>query len=107
MKYTVFIISDAEEDIFEIYNHVAINDSPGKADTLFENLRSTCLSLASFPGRGHTPPELERINLFTYLEIHFKPYRIIYKISENEVYIHCILDGRRDLQDLLQKRLLR
>ncbi len=107
MKYEIFIISDAEEDIFEIYNYVAVYDSPGKAETLFENLQSACLSLASFPERGHTPPELERIGLLSYLEIHFRPYRIIYEISGKEVYIHCVLDGRRDLQHLLHKRLLR
>ena len=107
MKYSVFLISDAEEDIFGIYNHVATYDSPGKADALFENLKSTCLSLDSFPERGHIPCELERISVLGYLEIHFKPYRIIYQILGNEVYIHCILDGRRNLQELLQKRLLR
>ena len=34
-------------------------------------------------------------------------YRIIYEISKKAVFIHCILDGRRDLQDLLERRLLR
>jgi toxin ParE1/3/4 len=40
-------------------------------------------------------------------EIHFKPYRIIYQIVESDVYIHAVLDGRRDLQELLEIRLLR
>ena len=66
-----------------------------------------CLNLESFPERGHTPPELERINLIGFFEIHFKPYRIIYQILNNNVYIHCVLDGRRELQELLEKRLLR
>jgi len=26
---------------------------------------------------------------------------------KSEVFIHCVLDGRRDLQDLLQNRVLR
>jgi toxin ParE1/3/4 len=107
MKYKVFLIADAEEDIFEIYNYVAKHDSPAKADKLFENLKMTCLGLESFPERGHTPPELERINLIGFSEIHFKPYRIIYQIRNNEVYIHCVLDGRRELQELLEQRLLR
>ncbi len=107
MNYKVFLISDAEEDIFEIYNYVAINDSPGNADKLFEKLQETCLKLDTFPERGHIPPELERIKVLGFLEIHFKPYRIIYQIRNKEVYIHCVLDGRRELQDLLQNRLLR
>ena len=107
MRYDVFLTRDAEEDIFEIYTYVATHDSPGRAKRLFNNLKSTCLGLNEFPERGHTPPELERIDVFEFLQIHFKPYRIIYQIRGNEVYIHCVLDGRRELQGLLQHRLLR
>jgi toxin ParE1/3/4 len=107
MTYEVFLSKDAEEDIFEIYNYVASHDSPAKADTLFGKLKETCLSLERHPDRGHLPPELESINVREYSEIHFKPYRIIYQIRKHEVYIHCVLDGRRNLQDILQERLLR
>lgn len=107
MKFEVFLSKDAEEDIFEIYNYVASHDSVGKADKLFGKLKETCLSLEHHPDRGHLPPELERINVREYSEIHYKPYRIIYQIQKKEINIHCVLDGRRSLQDLLQERLLR
>jgi toxin ParE1/3/4 len=42
-----------------------------------------------------------------YREIHFKPYRIIYQIVGRKVFIHCVLDGRRALQEVLEHRLLR
>lgn len=107
MIFEVYLTADAEEDIFEIYNYVYIHDSPGNADKLFLNLKESCLSLTHFPERGHCPPELDRINIKEYLEIHIKPYRIIYQVRDKAVYIHCILDGRRNLQDRLQDRLLR
>lgn len=53
------------------------------------------------------PPELDRIGVTTYREVHFQPYRIIYEFSGPEVFIHGVLDGRRDMQSLLQRRLLR
>jgi len=40
-------------------------------------------------------------------EIHFKPYRIIYEIINKKVFIHCVLDERRDLQEILEHRLIR
>lgn len=107
MKYSVFIISDAEDDIFEIYRYVATSDSVTKADQLIRKLQKNCMSLSELPNRGHTPPELKRIAIFGYLEIHYKTYRIIYQLIGKRIYIHCILDGRRDLQELLQQRLLR
>lgn len=107
MNYEVLIISDAEEDIFEIYTYVATYDSIEKAKYLVTELKETCLSLSTLPTRGHIPPELERIGVFDFKEIHFKPYRIIYQIIETTVFVHGVLDGHRDLQQLLQKRLLR
>jgi len=107
MKYAVNILKNAEEDILEIYQYVALHDSKEKAEYLFLKLEKTCFSLTSYPNKGHIPPELERIGIFTYQEVHFKPYRIIYQVRDKEVFIHCVLDGRRSLQDLLEKRLLR
>lgn len=107
MNYNVFLIADAEEDIIEIYNYVAAHDSVENAEYLLNKLEETCNSLSILPNRGHIPPELERVSLLNYQEIHYKPYRIIYEIVEDYVYVHCILDGRRDIQQLLYERLLR
>lgn len=106
MKYRVLVLQDAEDDIFQIYRFIIRNDSKEHADHIFSKLQKTCFSLSEQPERGHMPPELERIGIFDYREVHFKPYRIIYNIEGRSVFVHCVLDGRRDLQDLLQDRLL-
>jgi len=77
------------------------------AEYVFAAISDMILGLSTLPSRGHVPPELERIGIFEYLEIHSKPYRIIYQIRDVEIYVHCILDGRRSLQELLQERLIR
>ena len=107
MKYRVFMVSDAEEDLYEMFKYVAISDSVSKAEILIQKLRDNCKRLTEFPNRGHVPPELERIGVLNYREIHHKSYRIIYQVIESNVYISCILDGRRDLQELLERRVLR
>ena len=106
-NYQVYVIEDAEKDLFEIYSYISRNDSIESAEYVFDTIQDTCLSLSTLPARGHIPPELERVGIYEYLEIHFKPYRIIYQVRENEIFIHCILDGRRSLQELLQERLIR
>jgi len=107
MKYKIYIISDAEEDILDIYYYISISDSIEKAEHILQKIKETCLSLSELPNHGHFPPELERIGVIEYREIHFKPYRIIYQVIKSNVYIHCILDGRRELQELLVKRIIR
>lgn len=107
MNFIVNMISEAEQDLLDIYRYVFLNDSKERAEDLLRKLEETCQSLKQFPGRGHIPPELERIGVYTYREIHFKPYRILYEIIQPQVFIYCVLDGRRSLQELLEKRLLR
>jgi len=107
MNFKVYIIADAEEDIFSIYQYVSVNDSVESAEYLLNKIEETCLSLSKYPDRGHVPYELERIGVYNYREIHFKPYRIIYEVMESIVFIHCVLDGRRSLQELLEMRLLK
>ena len=106
-KHNVQLDLDAEDDLFEIYRYVALNDSEDQADRLFEALKRACYSLRTLPLRGHFPPELQDIGVSQFREIRFKPYRIFYSIERTTVSIHCVLDGRRDMQTLLQDRLLR
>jgi len=107
VSYSVRIVADAEEDILEIYRYVLTADSERRADELLAKLEAACESLDEAPERGHVPPELRRVGVLDYREIHYKPYRIIYQIVGKNVYVHCVLDGRRELQELLEARLLR
>ena len=107
MKYTVHLVIDAENDLLDIYRYVARHDSAEKADRLLDNLEKTISKLETLPLRGHYPPELESIGVLEFREVFFKPYRIIYQVINKDVYVHAVLDGRRDLQELLQQRMLR
>jgi toxin ParE1/3/4 len=107
MTFNVYLIEDAEKDLFDIYRYVSRNDSIGRANDLIEKLEKTILRLDIMPDRVHLPPELERIGVLEFREVFYKPYRIIYQIIGNNVYVHCIVDGRKDMQDTLQQRVLR
>ena len=107
MNYKLLIDPLSKKDILEIYNYAAINDSAEKAKKLLENLEETYLKLEKLPERGHIPEELRGTGIKRFLEIHYKPYRIISEIIDSIVYVHCVLDGRRNMQELLSNRLLR
>lgn len=107
MKYSIFILEDAERDILDIYRYLLINESKNRADKFFDSIYKKIISLRTQPERGHCPKELRLLGIFEYFEIVLKPYRIIYRIINKKVFVYCVLDGRRDLQKLLQERLLR
>ena len=106
-KYKVLIDPQAKQDLKELFIYVAANDSISMADKLLDAIEKTCYKLEEYPERGHIPQELKLTGIKRYLEIHYKPYRIIYEIEKNLVYIHSILDGRRNIQEILSERLLR
>jgi toxin ParE1/3/4 len=63
--------------------------------------------LESFAQKGSIPPELEELGIPNYRQVMSGTCRIIYEIDDQTVYIHLIVDTRRDLKDVLAKRLLR
>jgi toxin ParE1/3/4 len=107
MPLEVFLVEDAERDIEDIYRYIAEHDSIENAGRVVDALEKLCAKLADFPKRGNVPRELRGLGITEYREVHHDPYRIIYRVFERRVVVYCVLDGRRDMQSLLQMRLLR
>ncbi|MBZ0204141.1 MAG: type II toxin-antitoxin system RelE/ParE family toxin [Ignavibacteria bacterium] len=106
MQYKVEFSESAKSDLFDIYYYVAMNDSFDKADKLMKKIKNKCETLSKMPDRGIRVKEIyeERPDL---MQIFSSPYNIIYKTESNSVYVIAILDGRRNLQELLGDRILR
>jgi toxin ParE1/3/4 len=106
MPFAVLLTDDAARDLDEIYDYIALHDVPQKADYVLEQIERAFSRLSESPNRGTHPKELLSLGIREYREVFFKPYRIIYRIMSNNVYVLLIVDGRRDMQSLLQRRLL-
>lgn len=106
MSFSVLLTDDAVRDLEELYDYIDHHDVPGKADYVLEQIEKVFSSLSENPRRGVYPKELLSIGIKEYRELFFKPYRIIYRIIEKNVFVLLIVDGRRNMQELLQRRLL-
>jgi toxin ParE1/3/4 len=106
MTYSVIMLPEARDDLIEIFRYVAGHDSVSKADVLLNRLEEKCNSLHTAPERGHQVNELKRVHVEGFREIHFKPYRIVYQVFDTKVFVHAVLDGRRELQEFLERRIL-
>lgn len=102
----VLLTDDAARDLEELYDYIASRDVPGKADHVLVGIEQALATLTENPQRGVCPRELREVGIRDYREIFFKPYRIIYRVIDATVYVFLIADGRRDMQALLQRRLL-
>ena len=106
MGFQVLLTDDAVHDLEDICDYIRRHDGRGKADHVLDRIEKVFTTLAEDPHRGTHPKELIPLGLREFRQIFFKPYRIIYRVIENSVYVLLIADGRRDMQTLLQRRLL-
>jgi toxin ParE1/3/4 len=105
-RFEVLLAGDAARDLEEIFEYIAEHDHPPKAGHVLDRIEDVLRSLATLPERGSHPKELLQLGIRDYRQAHFKPYRVIYRVVGQRVYVYLIVDGRRDLQTLLTRRLL-
>ena len=96
----------ARDDLEEIAAYIA-EDSPINALKVVERIEARAQSLATLPTRGRVVPELQWHGVVTFQELFERPWRLIYRIDGSTVYVVSVLDGRRQLEDLLLARFLR
>ena len=106
MSFEVLLTQDAARDLEEIYDYISGHDSPSRADQVLDRIRKVIETLASFPERGSFPKELLALGIREYRQTFFKPYRVIYRVIGQYVYVYLVADGRREMQALLERRLL-
>jgi len=106
MRYEVLLTEGAERDLESIYDHLSEFDSPASANRVIDRLLKVAGALAAIPERGAHPGELLALGIRDFRQVHFKPYRLIYRIVGKRVFICLVADGRRDMQSLLMRRLL-
>lgn len=105
--FEVLLTEGAEQDLESIYDYIAQFDRAASADYVLDQLGSAIESLATFPERGSHPKELLALGIKEYRQTSFKPYRVIYRVIGKQVVLYVIADGRRDMQTVLARRLLR
>jgi len=106
MAYNVVLTEGAARDLGEIYEYLAEVEVPGTADAVLDKFAEVLDGLARFPERGGYPKELLELGIRVYREVRFKPYRVNYQVIGKRAIVMLIADGRRDMQHLLQRRLL-
>jgi addiction module RelE/StbE family toxin len=96
----------AEQDLSEIIEFIAINNL-NVATRILREIKNRVSSLNENSAQGRIVPELKKYNIVSYRELILTPWRILYKIEKSAVFILCVMDSRRNIEDILLNRLLR
>ena len=95
----------AYEDVRGILARIAV-EHPKNAQAVYRKIVSAATSLCTHPRRGRKVPELVANGVRDCRELLVAPFRLVYRASGKKVTVLAVLDGRRDLEDLLLERAL-
>lgn len=84
----------ALEDVEGIAERIAA-DSPAYSGIVVKKITNQAKMLAQFPRSGRKVPEFDDENV---RELIVYSYRVIYRLSDDEVLIAAVIHGRRLLQ---------
>jgi len=104
--YAVRLSRGAEEDLEALSDHVAQHRPAGEAAALLDAILEEVGTLERFPHRGAVPDELAGLGLRNFRQRLVPPCRLIWRVIGNEVFVLAIAETRRDMQALLERRLL-
>lgn len=105
-RFEIAIAKEAEGDLDALYDYIARADGIAQANAIEDRLMEAILSLGNTPARGKVPPEMQGLGITDFRELQLPPWRIFYYINQDIVGVVAILDGRRNVAELLQRRLL-
>lgn len=104
--YLVELTLPAQKDLRDIFDHVRRRHGIHAAGSTLDEILEAISALEVFPFRGAIPPELEGLGSSRFRQIWSGQSRLIYRISDHQVVVMLIADGRRDLSALLERRML-
>ena len=104
--HEVLLTRGAEQDLESIDDDISGFDSVANANHVLDRLMAVVEGFARFPERGSHPGELVALGIKDYRQTAFKPYRVICRVLGSQIVMYLIVDGRRDMQLVLARRLL-
>jgi toxin ParE1/3/4 len=105
-RFEIVVSKEAGNDLEAIYRYIARVDGLRQADDIEDRLMAAILSLETSPLQGKPPPEMQKLGVAGFHEIQSSPWRIFYYVRQEMLGVVAVLDGRRNVAELLQRRLL-
>ncbi len=104
-EFDVLWTAAAEDDLHRIIEFISV-EQPEAAMEILKRIKEAAGELDQFPGTGLIVSALLMQGISRYREMVIKPWRLIYRIQDRKVYVVTLIDGRRNVEDILLSRLL-
>jgi len=105
IEYSVSWSRWALVDLESIIDYIA-EENLNNAEAVYLKIKDSAIRLERQPEIGRVVQELKSHKINIYREVIASHWRIIYKISDDNVDVMAIIDCRRDIDDALISRMI-
>jgi toxin ParE1/3/4 len=106
MKRKIVWSQDASDDLIEIISYIRDKSGKNIAKEIYQRIIKRVENIEILPKSGRVVPELVSIGVLDIREIIEKPWRIFYRITKEEIQIISVIDGRRNIEEILYKKVI-
>lgn len=109
MSFTVFLLDDAEQDLWNIHTYIHHQFSEALADRIYQDIRDGILLLEKNPQLGTVIAELAALGMSSFRQmVVMKKNRVVYELDtkQQHVYVYLICTERQDYETVLRRRIL-
>ncbi|MFP3091415.1 type II toxin-antitoxin system RelE/ParE family toxin [Treponema sp. TIM-1] len=106
MKYNIIWSKDAGEEFIEIISWYKYNAGKTVAQKTYAKINSQIKKLKDMPGMGKQVQILKDIGINDYRQIVQDHWILYYKTEGQCIHIISVIDGRRNLEEILYKKII-
>jgi toxin ParE1/3/4 len=102
----VFWSFDAKTGLAEIVGYIKETSGVKVARQIYNRLQQKIEKSTTYPESSRIVPELAEIGVVEYQEIIESPWRVFFRTADDEVRIVSIIDGRRNVEEVLYRKMI-
>lgn len=106
MKKRIVWSEDASDDLINIVTYIKEKTGKDSAIVIYQKIISHVEKIEVFSESGRVVPELISIGVLDIREIIENPWRIFYRVTLTEIQVISVIDGKRNIEEVLYKKMI-
>jgi len=106
MKHEIIWSKDAGDELSEIISYIKYNTGKMTAEKIYNKIIREITRISENPEGRRIAPLLREFGINYIHQFNISPWIIYYKLENNIMKIISIIDGRRNLEEILYKKII-
>jgi toxin ParE1/3/4 len=106
MKHEIIWSKDAGDELIEIISYIKYNTGKITAEKIYLKIMNEVKRVSENPKVRIISPLLREFGINYIHQLNINPWIIYYKVESSKMEIISIIDGRRNLEEILYKKMM-